>query len=154
MEGQYVYFHVLCEGLVISTELVIYGTENSYSFLGGTNRNYFQMRPNDFLKYEIIKWGHEKGLKRFILGGGYGTDDGIFRYKKSLAPNGIYNFYIGKKIFDEEKYNKLVNVRKHEANFDSNSGFFPVYRAVFEEPSEDINVNIEKSNEEEPARRV
>lgn len=128
MNGNYVYLHVLSEGQVISTELVLYGSENCYSFLGGTNSDFFHLRPNDFLKYEIIKWAKEKGLRRFVLGGGYGDDDGIFKYKKSLAPNGICDFYIGKKIFDEEKYNKLVSVRESEPDYDINTGYFPKYR--------------------------
>lgn len=135
MKDNLVYIHILYEGKVISTELVLYGTENCYSFLGGTNQDYFNMRPNDLLKYEIIKWAKEKGLKRFILGGGYGDDDGIYRYKKSLAPNGICDFYIGKKIFDRNKYNELLNMRlvnqgtENDGAIPSNlKGFFPKYR--------------------------
>lgn len=112
MKDNYVYIHVLSEGQIISTELVLYGSENCYSFLGGTNQDFFHMRPNDFLKYEIIKWAKSKGLKRFILGGGSGDDDGIFKYKKSFAPNGVCDFYIGKKIFDKGKYKKLMELRK------------------------------------------
>lgn len=122
------YIHILYEGKVISTELVLYGTENCYSFLGGTDQDYFHLRPNDLLKYEIIKWAKEKGLKRFILGGGYGEDDGIFKYKKSFAPNGLMNFYIGKRIFNEEIYKELVNIRSHESSFDIETQFFPKYR--------------------------
>ncbi|MFK4998691.1 GNAT family N-acetyltransferase [Bacillus sp. N9] len=82
MKGNFVYIHVLNEDKVVSTELVLYGSENCYSFLGGTDRNYFKLQPNTLLKYEVIKWAKEKGLKRFILGGGYGKDDGIYKYKK------------------------------------------------------------------------
>jgi hypothetical protein len=128
MEGNYIYMHVLYENKVISTELVIYGIENCYSFLGGTNRDYFHLCANNFLKYEIIKWAKEKGLKRFILGGGYGANDGIYKYKKSYAPNGIHDFYIGKKIFDENRYKELVEIRSEEADFDGNTFFFPAYR--------------------------
>lgn len=128
MNGNYVYLHALYEGEIISTELVLYGLENCYSFLGGTNKEYYHLNANNFLKYEIIKWAKEKRLKRFILGGGYGADDGIFKYKKSFAPNGIYDFYIGKKIFDETKYNKLVEIRTQDKNYDSNTLFFPKYR--------------------------
>ena len=88
--------YVVHEGKIISTELVIYGTENAYSYLGGTDRDYFDVRPNDYLKYEIIKWAKAKGLKNFVLGGGYGADDGIFQYKLCLAPHGEYDFYIGR----------------------------------------------------------
>jgi len=126
LDDNYVYFHVLYEGKVISTELVLYGTENSYSYLGGTNHDYFDLRPNDFLKFEIIKWAKEKGLKRFVLGGGYGEDDGIFKYKRSFAPNGLYDFYVGRRIFNEGKYNELLNIR---GNLQSSS-FFPLYRAI------------------------
>lgn len=128
MHHNYIYMHVLYEKEIISTELLLYGKENSYSFLGGTKSEYFNLRPNDFLKYEIIKWSKEKGLKRFILGGGYGVDDGIFKYKKSFAPNGIHKFYIGKRIFDSDRYNKLVDIRNNEFDFDKDTMYFPRYR--------------------------
>ena len=92
---------------------MIYGGENAYSFLGGTDSEFFDFRPNDLLKFEIIKWAKEKGLKNFILGGGYGEDDGIFQYKSCLAPHGIVDFYIGKKIYDENSYEKLISIRKN-----------------------------------------
>lgn len=129
MRDNIMYFHVLAEGKVISTELVIYGAENCYSYLGGTYRDYFDLRPNDFLKYEIIKWAKEKGLKNFVLGGGYGADDGIFQYKTCLAPKGIVDFYIGRKIFDEGKYQRLVEIRANENPACRESGYFPKYRA-------------------------
>ena len=120
------YFHAVYEGKIVSTELVIYGAENCYSYLGGTDREYFDVRPNDYLKYEIIKWAKEKGLRNFVLGGGYGADDGIFQYKLALAPHGEHEFYIGRKIFDRDAYEALVNLRETES---LNSRFFPLYRS-------------------------
>lgn len=134
MKDNVMYFHVVYEGKIISTELVIYGAENCYSYLGGTDRDYFDVRPNDYLKYEIIKWAKEKGLKNFVLGGGYGADDGIFQYKLSLAPHGVCNFYIGKKIFDEGAYRELLEIRckgsKETEKKLVDAGFFPAYRCV------------------------
>ena len=89
-----VMLHVRFNDKIISTELVIFGAENCYSYLGGTESEFFYTRANDFLKFEIIKWAKEKGLKNFVLGGGYGSDDGIFQYKMNLAPHGIRDFYI------------------------------------------------------------
>lgn len=129
MQDNIMYFHVLYEGKVISTELVIFGAENCYSYLGGTNSEYFDLRPNDFMKYEIIKWAKEKGLKNFALGGGYGADDGIFKYKTCLSPKGIVDFYIGRKVFDAESYKKLVDIRAEENPACRESGYFPQYRA-------------------------
>ena len=61
----------------------------------------FNVWPNVFFKYEIVKWDQKKGLKNFMLGGWYGTGDGIFRYKHWLALNDLYDFYIGRKVFDK-----------------------------------------------------
>lgn len=127
-----VMFHVRFEEKIISTELVIYGAENCYSYLGGTDSEYFYTRANDFLKYEIIKWAKGKDLKNFVLGGGYGADDGIFQYKMNLAPHGIMNFHIGRKIFNEKTYQELLSIRcKGNAEMIDaliHAGFFPAYR--------------------------
>lgn len=132
-----VMFHVKFEEKIISTELVLYGANNCYSYLGGTDSEYFYARANDFLKYEIIKWAKEKSLKNFVLGGGYGSDDGIFQYKMNLAPHGIKDFYIGRKVFDQDAYEKLLDIRSN-GDMDVKqkligSGFFPAYRGGLEE---------------------
>ena len=125
MKGNFIYFHAVLDGKIVSTELVIMGSENMYSYLGGTREEYFAYRCNDFLKCEIIRWGLENGYKRFVLGGGYGADDGIFRYKKSFAPEGIVPFYTGQAIFDEKNYQHLTDMRGDLPE----GSFFPRYRA-------------------------
>ena len=129
MKDNIMYFHVLQDEKIISTELVLYGAENAYSYLGGTYKEYYDLRPNDFLKFEIIKWAKEKGLKNFVLGGGYGADDGIFQYKTCLAPRGIVDFYIGRKIFNREAYDYLLNLRIKDNPICKEAAFFPQYRA-------------------------
>ena len=118
-------FHVKYNGQIISTELVLYDNLCSYSFLGGTYEEFFNLRPTEMLKYEIMKWSAQHNLKYFVLGGGHGADDGIYLYKKGLAPSGVYNFFVGSKIFNEELYKKLC----HEKNLtDLDNTFFPLYR--------------------------
>lgn len=127
-----VMFHVKFEKKIISTELVLYGADNCYSYLGGTDSEYFYTRANDFLKYEIIKWAKMERMQNFVLGGGHGSDDGIFRYKINLAPNGVKDFYIGRKIFDMGAYQKLMDIRSRgDSGMEQkliDSGFFPAYR--------------------------
>ena len=125
MKENIMFFHAVYEGKIVSTELVIYGSHNCYSYLGGTDAEYQFVRPNDFLKYEIIKWAKEKGLKNYILGGGYGSDDGIFQYKYALAPNGVKDFFIGRRLFDQSTYNMLKDLRTDEIN----EKYFPSYRS-------------------------
>ena len=78
------------------------------------------MRPIISLKFQMIT-----NLKYFVLGGGHGADDGIYLYKKGLAPSGVYNFFVGSKIFNEELYKKLCH-EKYLTDLDNT--FFPLYR--------------------------
>jgi hypothetical protein len=59
-----------------------------------------------------------------VLGGGYGADDGIFRYKRSFAPRGLVPFFTGSRILEPELYDELTarvgNTR--------DGAFFPAYR--------------------------
>lgn len=118
-------FHVIYKDKIISTELVVYDNLCCYSYLGGTLKEYFNLRPNEIMKYEIMKWGHSYGMKYFVLGGGYGADDGIFMYKKGLAPNGIYNFFVGNKIFNNQIYEDLCKEKGTELS----DSYFPSYRS-------------------------
>ena len=92
----------------ISTELLLISENSIYSFLGGTNEKYFDKRPNDFLKVEVMNWARNQGKKYYILGGGYGFEDGIFKYKKSFFPNDAVNYYTGRKILNKVIYDELV----------------------------------------------
>lgn len=97
---------VIYEGVYISCELVLLGNSIAYSFLGGTLNDYYHLRPNDFLKYNVIQTLKSIGLKFLLLGGG---PDGVLRYKKTFSVNGSIPFFIGKKIHLKEKYADIVN---------------------------------------------
>lgn len=118
-------FHVLQDETVVSSELVLCSENYCYSFLGGTDSNFNSSRPNDLLKFEAINWCRESGRKKYILGGGYHGEDGIYRYKKSFAPYGAIPFYIGKKIWNDEIYQQLCLLTGNN----SATAFFPAYRA-------------------------
>jgi hypothetical protein len=134
LPGQFVFCHVLCGGKVVSTELVLVSAENVYSFLGGTLAAAFAQRPNDLLKHELILWGRQAGKRAFVLGGGYEGEDGIYRYKKSFAPNGSRPFCVGRQIHDAAGYHHLVERRRQWEASRGNAwtpkpGYFPEYRA-------------------------
>lgn len=127
---KYCFFYVLKDEKVIATELVLCSKQYAYSFLGGTNENFYAMRPNDFLKNEIIKWCNVTGRNKFILGGGYHKGDGIYCYKRSFTSDSDVPFYVGRYIFNSEAYDYFVSLRKkEEPALDDNSMFFPLYRA-------------------------
>jgi hypothetical protein len=128
------YFHAIHDGRVISTELVLVSAENVYSFLGGTDSRGFEMRPNDLLKYEIVLWAKRQGKRRFVLGGGYKTGDGIYRYKLGFAPHGSMPYYVGCRVLRADLYDKLVKNKEALARSKGDewfpqTGYFPAYRA-------------------------
>ena len=133
LAGQHVYFHVVHGGKVVSTELLLISANSIYSFLGGTLEEAFDVRPNDLLKYEAILWARERGLRWFVLGGGYKPSDGIYRYKLSFAPGGERPFRIGQRIFAPEAYRALVEAKaRYESGlghkWEAREGYFPAYR--------------------------
>ncbi|MFY1575471.1 lipid II:glycine glycyltransferase FemX [Verrucosispora sp. WMMD703] len=133
LPGQAIFFHAQHQGRVISTELVLISSRNMYSFLGGTDEEAFDLRPNDLLKYEIFRWGHHHGQRRFLLGGGYAPDDGIFRYKKSFAPQNLLTFSTGSRVLDQSRYDALTQAhiaeaRRRDPGWSPQPDFFPEYR--------------------------
>ena len=125
LPGNSFLFHALHDNTVIASELVLASETRIYSFLGGTLKEFFPLRAGDLLKNQIVKWGHQRGCKQFVIGGGYKPHDGIFAFKKSFAPDGIFPFYTGRKIFNQPLYNSLVL----QAGKQTNPGFFPGYRS-------------------------
>ncbi|RLD28363.1 MAG: hypothetical protein DRI75_06995 [Bacteroidetes bacterium] len=121
------------EDIAISTELILLSNDTIYSFLGGTLEDYFYVRPNDFLKIEVMKWARKHNIKYYVLGGGINDDDDLYKYKKSFFPHDKdVIFYTGKKIINKNVYDKLLNKKNEnitdvikENNYDN---YFPEYR--------------------------
>jgi len=130
---------VYFEKIPIASELILISEDTIYSFLGGTDENFFDKRPNDFLKVGLINWARKSNFKYYVLGGGYGLEDGIFKYKKCFFPHDVVNYYTGRKIINEDVYNNLLEKTNNQrvysgfAELDNKKdSFFPLYRAPFE----------------------
>ena len=121
------------DDIPISTELILLNSATMYSFLGGTVSDYFHLRPNDFLKIEALKWGKTQGFKNYVLGGGRINGDSLYKYKKSFFPkNEDVVFYTGRKIINQDIYEKLVTLNNKYTytlnEKDIINDFFPLYR--------------------------
>ena len=127
--GHFAYFYAIQNGKVVSTELALLSAQSAYSFLGGTIDEAFASRPNDLLKVEIMRWASENGRRWFVLGGGYGPGDGIFRYKRAFAPHGVRPFTVGTRIIDRKAYRRLTDARISSNDIQTDTGYFPAYRA-------------------------
>jgi lipid II:glycine glycyltransferase (peptidoglycan interpeptide bridge formation enzyme) len=119
---------------IISVELALYDKDIIYSFFGGTLLEYFPLRPNNLLKHKLILWAKEKNIKYYLIGGGYHPGDGIFEYKHSFSEDGIKDFFVGRKIYDNKKYKMLEeSFEKYLSNNNitvnlKETKYFPSYR--------------------------
>ncbi|PQV47682.1 carbamoylphosphate synthase large subunit [Jejuia pallidilutea] len=121
------------DDVAISAELILIDNDTLYSHLGGTHAEYFNMRPNDFLKIEVMKWAIEHKKKYYVLGGGRVNGDGLYHYKKSFFPLDKDDvFYTGRKIINQPIYNRLINEINVEYtnaldDIKDSKTFFPLY---------------------------
>lgn len=134
LQGNFAYFHAWSKGKIVSSELVLYNENEAYSFLGGTLQEAYSLHPNHLLKSEIMTWCMDRGIQRFVLGGGASPNDGIELYKKSFTPKREQPiFHTGERIFMPDEYSSLTS-RWHELNHDSAEpipaakGYFPLFR--------------------------
>lgn len=108
MPHQTLLVFVLFEGNAISTELVLFNSQNAYGFLGGTLSKYYHLNPNSYLRYELIKYLIDSGIKHYSIGGGKSKEDSVFLFKKSFSKNLDSKFYIGKYIHDRIVYDEII----------------------------------------------
>ena len=113
------------EGKDIASCIVI-GANGKLSYhLGGALKEYNSLSPINLLLYDAAKWGSANGYRTLLLGGGIGSaEDNLFKFKRAFYKGELNRFNIGKKVFDQEKYEKLISLRD---TIESN--YFPAYRA-------------------------
>lgn len=134
LAGYLAYFFATLNGQTISATLVLVSSRAAYLFLGGTYEDYLSICPNSYLDYEIMLWAKNRGLRYVVFGGGHGSNDNIYRYKKSFAPTGIVPFYTGTRIINEKLYyliieNKKTIYKQEGIEWNPKEGYFPAYRA-------------------------
>ncbi|MBN1640888.1 MAG: GNAT family N-acetyltransferase [Anaerolineae bacterium] len=115
---------------VVAATLYLHDRDTVYSYLGGADYDYQQVRPTNALIYETIRWAIRQGKKRMVLGGGYRPQDGVFRFKASFSPLRA-RFHVYKHIHLPSAYARLC--RDWSAYYGSAldpDGYFPAYRSV------------------------
>lgn len=130
MPDNAIIFYVLCGGEVAAMELVLYCNHKMHSHLQASKRECQHLSPVPLLIYSEALWGWENGIREFHLGGGLGSaEDNIFQFKSNFNRNTNTRFYTGLKIFNQEKYDWLLQLRSRTSSEAARPGFFPEYRA-------------------------
>lgn len=131
LHDNYEMFYAVYEGQIIAMSIMLFANKQMHYHLSGSMMEYRNLAPSNLLLYKAAVWGWEQGYKTFHLGGGVGSgEDNLYKFKAAFNKMSDYQFSIGKQIFDQEKYDELVKIRRDsDANFDETSHFFPLYRA-------------------------
>lgn len=128
------YTHVLLDDKVIATEFILRSPECLYSFLGGSNMEYSNLRPSDFLKHKVNTWAIENNISRYVLGGGVRPNDGIYTFKLAFDPEGSRPFFIQRNIHNSTTYDEMISARSfaeqsRNPSWKPSTDFFPAYLA-------------------------
>ena len=113
------------EGLVIAASIMLATNGRMNYHLSGSLREFSSLAPTNLMLYEAALWGCANGYRTLYLGGGVGSgEDSLFKFKRAFYKGDLNHFYIGKRVYDQEKYDELLGMRfKIE-----NPGYFPKYR--------------------------
>lgn len=131
LKDNYEMFWAEYEGKIIAMSIMIFANGRLNYHLSGSNLQYRNLAPSNLLLYKAAMWGMEKGMKTFHLGGGVGSgEDNLYKFKIAFNRFSDCHFSIAKHIFDQGKYNELVEERaSHDTDFDRENKFFPLYRS-------------------------
>lgn len=125
-ENAQVFYAENADREIIAASIILFANEKMNYHLSGSLREYSNLASTNLLLYKAALWGCANGYKTLYLGGGVGSgEDSLLKFKKAFYRNELERFYIGKKIFNEEEYQKLVGIRTDIVN----DTFFPKYRA-------------------------
>ncbi|MBO4389002.1 MAG: peptidoglycan bridge formation glycyltransferase FemA/FemB family protein [Spirochaetales bacterium] len=109
---------------IIAASIII-GAKGFLNYhLSGSIKEFNSLAPLNYLLYEVALWGSANGFSSFYLGGGVGSrEDSLFAFKRAFYKGALNHFYIGKRIYDQKKYDELVRLGNV-----ANEDWFPAYR--------------------------
>lgn len=114
------------EGKVIAAGFYFVYRDIIHAHISGTLTDYLYLSPAYIIKYATVMWGKSKNLSLIHYGGGISNsdDDPLYKFKRKFGKNTEFKFYIGKKIWNEEIYQKLCKIKGIGDSID----YFPAYR--------------------------
>ena len=120
-------FYSELKGKIVAASIILAANGRLSYHLSGSLREYQNLAPTNLLLYEAALWGSANGCRTFHLGGGVGSsEDSLYNFKKAFYRGTPCRFCIGKKIFMDDEYGILSEIREEPVK---NSAFFPEYRA-------------------------
>lgn len=122
-------FYSVLDGRIIAMSIIMFCNKQMHYHLSASDWEYRNCAATNLLLYEAALWGIANGYRTFHLGGGLGSaEDSLYKFKKAFNRTSSTAFAIGRKCFDFDIYNNLVELRKSRGDFSKETLFFPLYR--------------------------
>lgn len=125
--GEHVlYVKVIKDDIIIAAGFYFVCGDILQCHLSGTLSEYLNISPAYITKIATARWAKENGIHYIHYGGGTSrdSDNSLYTFKKKFGKNTEFDFYVGKKIWNEDIYSKLCE----KVNANVNSNYFPAYR--------------------------
>lgn len=121
-------FYAMYKNEIIAMSMILFSNTQIHYHLSASDNSFRNLGATNLLLYEVANWGNSNQFKTFHLGGGLGSkEDNLYKFKKVFNKKSDTVFKIGKKIFLEDVYNHLVDLRINQSK-EIRADFFPVYR--------------------------
>lgn len=93
---------------VIAAAIFFYSKCYGHYHLSGSDKNFLNLSPNNFLLWEAAKELRRQGIGVFHLGGATDSDENnpLLQFKRKFSKR-LYDFHIGKVVFNPDMYEKL-----------------------------------------------
>lgn len=114
-------------GEIAASAIVLQSANDLFYFLGASDRDYLDLRPNNILFDRIIRHAAQSGYDQLHLGGG---SEGLRRFKSQMA-TGTVEYYLRKRVHDREAYETICEAEGENPDADA----FPPYRDAILERS-------------------
>ena len=119
------FFYAVQGDDIVAISIIIFANNSMHYHLSASTMNGRKTAASNLMLFEAAKFGISKGFKTFHLGGGVGADeDDLFKFKKAFNRDESEDYYIGKRVFNQDIYTELVGL----SNVRDEVNFFPRYR--------------------------
>jgi hypothetical protein len=116
---------------VASSALLMHHAQFLHYHLSGSSLDDARMGSNNLMIWTATQFAVDQGLSQFHIGGGVGTDGGLYKFKRSFGGREL-QYMVSGLIIDPEAYQGYVERRAKECDTTADSllsaNFFPAYR--------------------------
>ena len=121
------------EGKPIAGSMFMFSEDYAHYHLSGRDREYSRYAANNLILWYAIRKAKERGCKWFHFGGGTtgNEDDSLLKFKKEFSKTET-EFWIGKRIHNQEVYDEVVRQWKERfpLNYEQNKVKLLGYREI------------------------